>query len=52
MAFQKTLSDRGPQFTSRLWKAFMEKLGVTVSLTSGFHPQSNGQFERINQEIG
>lgn len=46
------ISDRGPQFISRVWKAFMEKLGITVSLTSGFHPQSNGQVKRLNQEIG
>ena len=38
-------SDRGPQFTSRVWKVFMECLGVSISLTSGFHPESNGQVE-------
>ena len=41
------MSDRGPQFTSRVWKAFMERLGISVSLTSGFHPESNGQVERV-----
>uniref|UniRef100_A0A673ZSX4 Integrase catalytic domain-containing protein n=1 Tax=Salmo trutta TaxID=8032 RepID=A0A673ZSX4_SALTR len=46
------VSDRGPQFTSRVWRAFMERLGVSVSLTSGFHPESNGQVERVNQEVG
>lgn len=30
----------------------MEKLGITVSLTSGYHPQANGQAEHLNQEIG
>ena len=30
----------------------MERLGVSVSLTSGFHPESNGQVERVNQEVG
>ncbi|XP_038818482.1 uncharacterized protein LOC120019232 [Salvelinus namaycush] len=30
----------------------MEKLGVTVSLTSGYRPQSNRQVERMNQELG
>lgn len=45
-------SDRGPQFISRVWWDFMEKLGITVSLTSGYHPQANGQMERMNQEIG
>eukprot|EP00063_Salmo_salar_P006973 XP_013981808.1 PREDICTED: uncharacterized protein LOC106561928 [Salmo salar] len=46
------ISDHGPQFTSRVWKAFMEKLGTTVSLTSGYRPQSNGQRDRTNQELG
>ena len=30
----------------------MERLGVSVSLTSGFHPESNGQVERVNQDVG
>uniref|UniRef100_A0A8C7JNW6 Gypsy retrotransposon integrase-like protein 1 n=1 Tax=Oncorhynchus kisutch TaxID=8019 RepID=A0A8C7JNW6_ONCKI len=46
------VSDRGRQFTSRVWKAFMERLGISVSLTSGFHPESNGQVERVNQDVG
>uniref|UniRef100_A0A3B1KES6 Gypsy retrotransposon integrase-like protein 1 n=1 Tax=Astyanax mexicanus TaxID=7994 RepID=A0A3B1KES6_ASTMX len=46
------VSDRGSQFTSQIWTAFMERLGVNVSLTSGHHPESNGQVERLNQEIG
>ncbi|KAI2655590.1 Transposon Tf2-6 polyprotein [Labeo rohita] len=45
------VSDRGPQFTSQVWKAFCHALGATVSLSSGFHPQSNGQAERVNQEL-
>ncbi|KAI4903420.1 hypothetical protein NFI96_005181, partial [Prochilodus magdalenae] len=44
--------DRGPQFTSRYWKAFCELMGASVSLSSGFHPQSNGQTERVNQDLG
>ncbi|KAI4890447.1 hypothetical protein NFI96_003606 [Prochilodus magdalenae] len=46
------VSDRGPQFTSRYWKAFCELMGASVSLSSGFHPQSNGQTERVNQDLG
>lgn len=46
------ISDRGPQFISRVWKAFFRLLGVSVNLTSGYHPQSNGQTERKIQEIG
>ncbi|KAI2645110.1 Transposon Tf2-9 polyprotein [Labeo rohita] len=45
------VSDRGPQFTSRLWANFFRQLGVNVSLTSGYHPQANGQVERLNQEL-
>ncbi|KAI2644628.1 Transposon Tf2-6 polyprotein [Labeo rohita] len=46
------VSDRGPQFISRVWKAFFKLLGVTVSLSSGYHPQTNGQTERKIQEVG
>ncbi|KAI2665952.1 Transposon Tf2-9 polyprotein [Labeo rohita] len=45
------VSDRGPQFTSRVWHAFCKQLNINVSLTSGYHPQSNGQAERLNQEL-
>ncbi|KAI2653118.1 Transposon Tf2-6 polyprotein [Labeo rohita] len=45
------ISDRGPQFTSRLWSSFFRLLGVNISLTSGYHPQANGQAERLNQEL-
>lgn len=37
------ISDRGPQFISRIWKAFFQKLGTSVSLTSSYHLESNGQ---------
>lgn len=45
------VSDRGPQFTSRFWKAFCTLIGATVDLSSGFHPQTNGQTERANQHL-
>ncbi len=45
------VSDRGPQFTSRLWAAFFKALEVNISLTSGYHPQSNGQADKLNQEL-
>ncbi len=46
------VSDRGPQLIYRVWKNFLKLLGVTVSLSSGYHPQTNGQTERKIQEIG
>ena len=45
------VSDRGPQFVSRFWREFCRLIQATVSLTSGYHPQSNGQAERMNQEM-
>uniref|UniRef100_A0A8C9TML8 Gypsy retrotransposon integrase-like protein 1 n=1 Tax=Scleropages formosus TaxID=113540 RepID=A0A8C9TML8_SCLFO len=45
------VTDWGPQFTSRVWKAFWRRLGVMVSLTSGYHPQANGQVERLQQDV-
>ena len=48
---QDIVSDRGPQFTSQVWRAFCRLLGATASLSSGFHPQSNGQTERLNQDL-
>ncbi|KAK7879248.1 hypothetical protein WMY93_033967 [Mugilogobius chulae] len=45
------VSDRGPQFTSQVWKAFSQAMGTSVSLSSRYHPQSNGQTERANQDL-
>ena len=48
---QDIVTDRGPQFSSRVWRAFFKLLRATASLSSGYHPQSNGQTERANQEL-
>ncbi|KAK1787443.1 hypothetical protein P4O66_002740 [Electrophorus voltai] len=45
------MSDCEPQFTSQVWVAFFQMLGAEGSLSSGFHPQSNGLTERVNQEL-
>ncbi|XP_041822865.1 uncharacterized protein LOC121628035 [Melanotaenia boesemani] len=45
------VSDRGPQFISRFWSEFCALLGIKVDLSSGFHPQTDGQTERANQEV-
>ena len=42
---EEVLSDRGPQFISRFWRAFWQLMGVTLCLTSGYHSQTNGQTE-------
>ncbi|TPX54573.1 hypothetical protein PhCBS80983_g05887, partial [Powellomyces hirtus] len=45
------ISDRGPQFASRFWKHLFEFLGVKRTLYSAFHPQTDGQTERVNQVL-
>ncbi|KAJ1584104.1 hypothetical protein NDA11_004353 [Ustilago hordei] len=45
------VSDRGRQFISGAWKAFAEQMGVKHSLSTAYHPQTNGQTERVNQVI-
>ncbi|KAJ4780790.1 polyprotein [Rhynchospora pubera] len=43
------VSDRGPVFTSRFWQEIMDKLGIKLNLSTAYHPQSDGQVERVNQ---
>ena len=42
------ISDRGSLFISKFWQGLMKKLNVTTSLTSSYHPRSDGQTERTN----
>ena len=44
-------SDRGPQFISGVWQAFFRAIGAKANLSSGYHPQTNGQTERANQHL-
>jgi len=48
---RKILSDRGPQFTSRFIDKFTKALGITRQLSMVYHPQTDRQMERINQEV-
>ena len=45
------VSDRGPQFVSNFWREFCRLIGARASLTSGYHPEANGQTERLNQQL-
>ena len=45
------LSDRGTQFTSKLYKLVTKILGINVKLTPPFRPQENGGNERLHRYI-
>jgi hypothetical protein len=45
----EVISDRGPQFKAKFWKAIMKTLGIKINLSSAYHPESDGQTERVNQ---
>jgi len=48
---EKTISDRGPQYASLFMKELAQMLGIKLGLSTAYHPQTDGQTERINQEV-
>jgi len=45
------ISDRGPQFAAVFWKRICEQLGINRRLSTAFHPQTDGQTERMNASM-
>ena len=45
------ISDRGPQFVAAFTRELYRLLGIKLSTTTAYHPQSDGQTERVNQEM-
>lgn len=43
-------SDRGPQFTSQLWTAVAEVLGVKVHRTTAYNPKGNGFCQQFHRD--
>lgn len=45
------VSDRGSKFTSHVWSEVMKALGTRLKMSTAFHPQTDGQTERVNQVL-
>jgi transposase InsO family protein len=46
---KKIVSDRGSQFTSKVWEKLHESMDIKLNFGSTYHPQTDGQIERTNQ---
>ncbi|XP_071921751.1 uncharacterized protein [Coffea arabica] len=45
------VSDHDPRFVSRFWQKFQETLGTKLRFSTAYHPQTDGQSERIIQTL-
>jgi len=48
---KKVISDRGPQFVSNFMKELCLQLGIEQNPSTAYHPQTDEQTERVNQEL-
>ena len=47
----KVISDCGPQFVAAFMKELFRLLGIKAASSTAYHPQTDGQTERVNQEL-
>jgi hypothetical protein len=45
------ISDRDPRFTAHFWRAFWHSMGTTLSMSTAYHPQTDGQTENSNKTL-
>ena len=45
------VSDRDPVFTSHFWRRLLELCGIRANCSFAFHPQTDGQTERMNSVL-
>ena len=48
---RKIISDRDSLFTSSFWRELQSTLGTRLNFSIAYHPQTDGQTERVNQVL-
>jgi hypothetical protein len=48
---KKIVSDQGTQLTSKFWEKLHELMDTKLNFSSAYHPQTDGQTERVNQVL-
>jgi len=48
---QSLVSDHGSIFTSHFWTSLSNMMGLKQRISTAFHPQTDGQTERMNQTL-
>ena len=48
---RQIISDRGSQFSSQVFKEFCQRLGIRATMSTAYHPETDGQTERVNQSL-
>ncbi|GJU53245.1 putative reverse transcriptase domain-containing protein [Tanacetum coccineum] len=45
------ISDRDPRFASRFWRSLQKSLGTNLDMSTAYHPETDGQSERMIQTL-
>lgn len=48
---ENIVSDRDTKWTGEFWQSLCERLKIKRNLSTAFHPQTDGQTERVNQTV-
>src|SRR5262249_35240041 len=48
---ESMISNRGPQFVAEFMRELYRLLGIRMASSTAYHPQTDGQTERVNQEL-
>ncbi|GAA5944073.1 hypothetical protein JCM1841_001868 [Sporobolomyces salmonicolor] len=48
---ERVVSDRDKLFTSKFWRVLHSRLGISLQLSTTFHPETDGRSERTNKTV-